>query len=546
MVCSTPEYNKTDLALRRSEMMGSTFGGIELAKRSLFTQQAALQTTGHNIANANTQGYSRQVVNMVASKPMEAVGLMRSTIPGQTGQGVEFSSVDRIREKFLDSQYQNENKSLGSWEVRKDTMDKLEAITNEPSSTGISGVVSAFWNSWQELSKTPENTTARVLVKQNALALTDAVNQTGKELDNLSSDLTNNIDVNIKEANSITGQISALNGQIFRVEGLGDNANDLRDQRDLLVDNLSKIVNISTTEGSSGYSVNMGNVNLVQGTAVTTTLTTDSVNASFASGDLNGGTINGMIQSRDTDVADYKFQLDSMMKVLATGDMNVTLPQGMVVPEGTTLNGVTYSGSIADRTLSADLPVTVKGLNGLHELGYSGTPGAVKSGVPFFTIKPGFTDFNANSITVNPDIVSDAANVSTSTRTTLDANGVEQVVQGNNDMALMISDLRNNKVSFDPNATGRPSLTNGTFDDFYRSIVGALGVKSEEATRQATNQKALVDQVDSNRQAVSGVSLDEEMANMIKYQHAYNAAARVLTTFDSILDKLINGTGVTR
>src|SRR4051812_46890347 len=132
--------------------MSSTFGGLEIAKRSLFAQQAALLTTGHNIANANTPGYSRQVVNMVAAKPLEAVGMQRSSVPGQMGQSVEVGSVNRIREKFLDSQFQNENKSLGNWSVRKDTMDKLEAIVNEPSDTGIREVIAGFWSAWQQLS----------------------------------------------------------------------------------------------------------------------------------------------------------------------------------------------------------------------------------------------------------------------------------------------------------------------------------------------------------------------------------------------------------
>ncbi len=104
--------------------MRSTFSGIELAKRGLFAQQAALQTTGHNIANANTKGYSRQTVNLIASRPLEAVGLMRSAIPGQMGQGVQFDHINRIREKFLDTQFYDENKSSGEWSVRKDTLEK--------------------------------------------------------------------------------------------------------------------------------------------------------------------------------------------------------------------------------------------------------------------------------------------------------------------------------------------------------------------------------------------------------------------------------------
>jgi flagellar hook-associated protein 1 len=523
--------------------MRSSFTGIEMAKRSLFTQQAALQTTGHNIANANTRGYTRQVVNMVAAKPLEAAGMMRSTVPGQMGQSVEFDHIDRIRQKFLDDQFQNENKNLGDWQIRKDTLDKLEAIVAEPSDTGIRQVIEGFWNSWQELSKSPENLTARVLVKERALALTDAFNHTGKQLEDLSKDLTENVEVKVKQSNSYAGQIAKLNNEIFRVEGLGDNANDLRDQRDLLVDDLSKIINVSVTEDSNGYNVKMGNIELVNGKDVSSTLTSAIFNTSFADGNLNSGEVHGMIQSRDVNVANFKFQLDSMMNVIATGNIKTTLPKGSVIPEGTTLGGVVYSNANGNRTLTSDLEVNVQGINGLHALGYSGIGGIVKSGVPFFTLKPGNTEFNSNSVTINQDILDNVANISTSTRTFIDTDGVEKVVKGNNDMALLVAGVRNQKVNFDPSSTGKPILTDGTFDEFYRSMVGELGVQSQEATRQATNQKVLVDQVDSNRQSVSGVSLDEEMANMIKFQHAYNAAARSLTTFDEMLDKVINSMG---
>jgi flagellar hook-associated protein 1 FlgK len=534
-------------------MMRSTFGGLEISKRALFTQTAALSTTGHNIANANTKGYSRQVVNMVASRPIEYPGLQNSTVPGQMGQGVEFESITRVREKFLDNQFQNESKNLGDWTVRKDTLEKLEAIVNEPSDTGIRQTIEAFWNSWQELSKSPENTTARVLVKERALAMTDAFNHTSKQLKDLSGDLTENIQVKVTQANQYISQVSQLNQQIYRVEGFGDHANDLRDQRDLLMDDLSKIINISYTEDEQGYNVKMGNIQLVSGNQVGTPLTRASLEtAAVAGGNLNSGEVYGLIQSRDYYVSNYQFQLDSMMKVLVQGDTKVTLPKDMVVPQGTILtltkpDGTTepklFNGDIESRTLAADTQVVVKGFNGVHQLGYSASS-PVKSGAPFFTLKPGATEFTADSVTVNPDIVKDVSNISSSSRTFIDTDGVEKVVKGNNDMALLLGSVRNNKVNFDPSATGKPILTDGTFDEFFRSIVGELGVQSQEAARQATNQQILVDQVDSRRQSVSGVSLDEEMANMIKFQHAYNAAARSLTTFDECLDKVINGMGV--
>lgn len=531
--------------------MTSTFSGLEISKRSLFAQQAALQTTGHNIANANTKGYTRQVVNLIASQPYEAIGLTRSAVAGQMGQGVEFDHINRIREKFLDTQFYNENQSFGEWSIRKDTLEKLEAIVNEPSDTGIRTVTEGFWNAWQVLSKEPDNVTARAALKEKALALTDAFNHTGKQLDDLGSDLTENINVKVRETNTMMTQVANLNNEIFRVEGLGNDANDLRDQRDLIVDNLSKIVNVNVTESSGGYDLKMGNVVLVTGNTAGTPLTAASIATSFSSRDLASGEIYGMLVSRDQNLESYKFQLNSMVKALVEGQVTVTLPQGTVVPANTTLTKVNadgttqsavYSGTIANRTLVADTKVTVNGINGLHSLGYT-LEDPPKSGIPFFSLKDGFTEFNAQSITLNPDIVKKVANIASSAKV-YDSNGVEKVVRGNNDIALTLSGFRNQKFDFTPTSTGTPMLTNGTFDEFFRAVVGQLGVQSQEATRQDTNQKILVDQIDSRRQSVSGVSLDEEMANMIKYQHAYNAAARSLTTFDQMLDKVINSMGL--
>ncbi|MCL6460200.1 MAG: flagellar hook-associated protein FlgK, partial [Gorillibacterium sp.] len=376
--------------------MGSTFGGIEISKRSLFAQQTALQTTGHNISNANTRGYTRQVVNFVASRPMEAPGMMSSNTPGQLGQGVEFDHINRIREKFLDSQFYNESKNNGEWSIRQDTLDKLETVVNEPSDTGIRKVLESFWSSWSELSKDPDNLTARAVVKENALALTDAFNHVSTQLSDLSSDLTSNINVKASEVSTTLDQLASLNTEIFRVEGLGNNANDLRDQRDVLVDDLSKIVNISVTETSSGYIVKMGNQELVNGKTVTAVVNPEFFAAAKASGDLNNGEVNGMIVSRDQIVTSFQTQLDNMVKSIAEGEVKVTLPSGTMVPSGS----LDAAGNAIPRPTTADTQITVKGLNGLHQLGYT-LNGGLEAGEPFFTIKAGATALDASSITVN-------------------------------------------------------------------------------------------------------------------------------------------------
>lgn len=477
--------------------MRSTFTGIEISKRGLFAQQAALQTTSHNIANANTKGYSRQVVNLEAARPIEALGMNRSTIPGQSGMGVEISSINRIRESFLDKQYYNENKYFGEWSVRRDTIEKLEGIVNEPSDTGIRQVMDNFWNAWHELSKQPDNMETRAVVKESALALADAFNHTAKKLNDLDSDLSDHIAVKVQEVNSTLDQIRNLNLEIARIEGFGNNANDLRDQRDLLVDGLSRIININVIEQDDGYHISMGNEPLVEGAQVAE-FDQAMVDAAYASGQLNSGELYGLTQSKQVIVQKYRDEIGALVSTLADA-VNQIHQQGYTLQEPATMGGMFFNYDPQDPALSLEV----------HE-----------------------------------DIRNNVANIASSKRTYTDNDGVERVVRGNNELALEMAELRNVQMNFNSGAVGGIVLNGGTFDEYFRAVVGELGVQGQEANRQAQNQAVLLEQVDMRRQSVSGVSLDEEMANMIKFQHAYNAAARSLTVFDEVLDRVINGMGI--
>lgn len=532
--------------------MTSTFHAMETARRSLFTQTAALNTTGHNIANANTEGYTRQRVNMTASKPIEAYGFSNSTAPGQLGTGVEFSSIERIRENFLDNQFRDENSALGGWTIKSDTMDKLEAIFNEPSDTGISTVMDNFWKSWSDLSKNPEDSTSRKIVAQTAQSMTDALNYMSRQLDNLDSDLSSNIAVKGTEIQTYLSSIANLNQSIYKIESMGDKANDLRDQRDLITDKLSKIINVSVVETDSGYNVSLGGQQLVQGNAVTATVDSAFLTSAYgdgSTGDLKSGEVYGMLASSKVYVADFKKQLDNIANTIATGEVAITLPKGAVPPAGTVLtsdaaviNADGTSSTItagtafpAGATLNADVKTTVKGLNGLHQLGYT-MDGTLNPGKPLFTITGDGSTITAGNITFNPEIAGDTNLLAASIRTTGTGTS-EKVVNGNNTLALLLATQQ--VGSFKSASTGI-TATPGTF---YKSLVGQLGVQSQEAARQTDNANYLVEQVDARRQSVSGVSLDEEMSNMLVYQHAYSAAARFMTTYDELLDKLINSTG---
>lgn len=515
--------------------MRSTFHSLETAKRSLFTQQAALSTTGHNIANANTAGYSRQTVNMQATRPIEAIGMSHSAIPGQLGTGVEFTSITRIREQFLDKQYRNQNMDTGNWEIQADTLSKLEDVFNEPTDTGIRSLIDKLWTTWSDLSKDPENVTGRKVVRETAMALADSFNLTSKQLNDMQTDLTSNIETKASQINTYLDNIASLNTEIKRITGYGDDANDLMDQRDLLTDQLSKIVNISVTNTDEGYTINMGGVELVNA-AGANPVTSAILQGAYGT-DLTSGEVYGMITSRDVYVRDYQRQLDTLANSLANGAFQVTLPAGTVLPEGTVLNGVPYNGP--DRTLTADLPVTINGINGLHKLGYS-LQDPLQVGSDFFVSSNG-GPITAATFTLNPTIKNTPDSIATSMKT---SGTPEKVVPGDNTLALIMSNLKDTKFTFVSPDGSTPVVAQGRIDDFYQSVIGQLGVQSENAQRQVANQDSLLANVESRRQSVSGVSLDEEMSNLIKFQHAYNAAARTMTTFDELLDKVINGMGL--
>lgn len=234
--------------------MRSTFHSLEVARRGLVTQQTALQTVGHNIANANTPGYTRQRVNFNQTEPYPPASMNRPQIPGQMGTGVEAGSIQRVRESFLDIQYRSENNKVGYWESRADSLQKMEEIMNEPSETGLSTTLDRFWQAFQDLAVNPTNAGARSVVRQRGLAVAETFSYLSGSITSVQQDIKNEMDVTIKQVNSLTQQINNLNKQIGETEPHGYLPNDLYDERDRLIDELSQIVNIKTTPVNSGGS----------------------------------------------------------------------------------------------------------------------------------------------------------------------------------------------------------------------------------------------------------------------------------------------------
>lgn len=246
-------------------MSVSTFFGLEIGKRSVLTHQTALSITGHNVANANTEGYTRQVPEIVTTTPWHAPMLNNNSRIGQLGTGVDITTINRIRDELLDAQICNETKTSGYWNSMKDTMDRIEAILNEPSEEGLRGVMDKFWESWQDLSLNPESESVRSVVVQRGLAVAEAFNHTYSQLQELRSDINEQVKIKINDVNSIAVQIADLNRQIMAVTCADKQPNDLKDKRDLLVKQLSEIADVKiSNEKHDMIGIQLGDRMLVQ------------------------------------------------------------------------------------------------------------------------------------------------------------------------------------------------------------------------------------------------------------------------------------------
>ncbi|ANX13697.1 flagellar hook-associated protein FlgK [Fictibacillus arsenicus] len=497
--------------------MRSTFHGLETARRGMFTQQTALQVTGNNISNANTPGYSRQRVNFEQTEPYPAAAMNRPNIPGQMGTGVKAGSIQRVREGFLDVQFRTENNKLGYWGAKAEGLEKMEDIMNEPSDNGLSKTLDRFWQSLQDLAVNPEDSGARSVVRQRGIAVAETFNYLSNSLYTIKKDMESQIDITKLEVNSLTTQINNINKQISEIEPHGYLPNDLYDERDMLVDRLSELVNIKVTsepssDDPSPMAAGKYTIELISGDG------TQSL----------GKLVDGAALAK----SDVNYNIDSTTGKLTKFTLGAPPSDITTLKVGGRLSGLTDSFNNTYPTMLNDLDKLAKGFavkfNEVHSNGYSLTnttnidffaleiPGAVSEEITSTTPIAGF----ASRLTIHDDIKNKIENIAAGLTTS----------DGDGDNAQLLSDVKND--------------SDVKLKTTYEGMIGRMAVESQEAVRLMDNSNVLKSAVDSRRQSISGVSLDEEMTNMIQFQHAYNASARNITVIDEMLDKIINGMGV--
>lgn len=460
--------------------MSNIYGLLSIGQSALLTQQKAIDITGNNIANVNTPGYSRQRLNIKQNNPVRVDGQTMSTgVTADTG-------IQRFYDQFLGAQLNGENENLGRWEAQKQALERAELMFDDTESSGLSNAMSLYWNAWQDLSNNPSGVAERTSLISAGQYLATTFNQTYNNLRDLQSDIDTHVTNIVSDINDMTDRIAELNRKVNQVEVTGHNANDFRDERDELVLELSKLIDIQSFEdGDGNINISVGNGKpLVDGTATWDLTTADNGGVQDVfwqanngttvniTGQITSGELKGWIYSRDISIDDYLTRLDTL-------GSNIISEVNTLHSSGTTLDSVTTTG------------------------------------VDFFT-GSGAVNMAVNSaIEANSDLIA--------------AAGAGEGLPGGNSTAIAIADLQ----------TAATMPGSSTFDAYYNSLVGEVGADVQSADFNQNHQETMVKNLKQYRQEVSGVSLDEEMVNLIQFQQAYSAAAKLITTADEMVDTLL-------
>jgi len=430
----------------------STFLGLQTSLRGLLAQQQALDVATHNVANANTVGYTRQEAQLGATIPLHMQSGATQTGSGAfLGQGVDVTAYRRIRDSFLDLQVRAQTMALGDSSTTAEALDRVQSAVGEPSDTGINALLGKFYSAWSNLGDHPEDDGAKQAVTEAGKTLADA-------LSGLATDIGNAVTDAQTEFTNLTGatgpikaaatSLAQLNKAIDAAVDAGQSPNDLLDQRDQVLDQLSQYGNVSVTPLANGrIQVLLGNQSVVNDQTVDWPAT---LPGTFAAG---GGQLGALQTLSTTTLPGYLGSLDQFASTLAT-DVN-------------TAYGASFFGGTTALTLGTGIPA-------------------------------------ASAITAGSGTAA-----------------------GSNDLARAVAGLR----------------TSSTAGAQYAAFVRQVGSDNDNALRAQSVAQAAVDSAEDRRQNVMGVSLDEEMANMLRFQRGYQASARAMSTIDDMLDTLINRAG---
>jgi len=461
------------------------------ANSALKSFQTSLEVTGNNIANANTDGYSRQRVDFSSSMPIREMS-------GFVGTGVNVAQITRIHDAILEKQNNLAVQENGRWSAENKFLKMTESAFNETNSGEISKLIGDFFNGWYELSNNPSNASSRTSLISSSNVLTNRISQTYRSLKDLRSSITDKVSGVVSDINRLAKQINEFNNDITRNEGSGAKANTIRDKRDIAVAELSKLVDVRVLEQPNGsFNILVAGSNLlVSGAGVA------PVSFQLDAGDPNNvqvligsediaskavsGELRGLLNVRDKAITDVMSDMDDFAAGL------------------------------------------VNSINSLHAVGYglNGSTG-INFFEPFTSSTPGTNKGFAEFLSLSSDVLSDPNNIAAGLGT----------APGDNTNALKIADMRNATIAFS-------SQRSQTFIGYYSDTVSHLGGISKGAKNSLEHSEALKEQFGRLKESISGVSMDEELSNMVMFQRSYESSARFFTTVDKMMETLISRLGV--
>jgi len=453
---------------------------VDIGKSALFTAQQGISVAGHNIANVNTPGYSRQQVSLAENRPENAS-------PGQIGTGVHAESIRRSVDSFVDAQLLASRERLGEFTASSDALARLEPLFGDANNQGIGAGLNEFFDALQDVTTNPNDLSARTVFLSKATALAGRFNQSAADLTAAQGFLDRQVAQTITDVNRLTGQIADLNTKIADAESSGQQANDLRDERGVALASLGELIEISSIEDATGQ------------------LT------------VSAGRGQVLVDKERT------YQLVGVAN-LSNGLLDVHYDAG--AGSTTSLNSVIESGrlkgllDVRDQTipsLQASLDTLASELvtqvNQQHRLGF-GLDGSTN--LDFFAP----TGTTASTISVSLTNVRQIA-----------ASSTAAGVPGNNANALALAGLKN---------TDFVSFGNVTFQEYYSTIAGNFGSTAQGVESNLSAQQILHDQLTSQRASISGVSMDEELANLLQYQRSFEAASRMIVIADELFQTILS------
>lgn len=565
--------------------MQSTFSGLNTMVNGIYTQRLGLNTVGHNISNSNTEGYSRQTAHAAATPSSEVYTLAGAS---QVGNGSTVTSVIRARDIYADRQYWKENSTDGYYNGKANNYAKIESIFNDSDNSGVQDAMEKFYQAWQDCSTTASSDTSRqnvINAGQNfAQSLQIAAKQTKEQIDSLYDDIS----LSVVKMNRLMGQVVELNKNIAGIEATGAHANDLRDQRDLIVDQLTSMTDITVYESANGmYTLVSNGTTLVNGiTKVDLEMSAPKNNTTYSLSDYDI-----MIKQTGTVYTPGNGELKAQFEAVAEDKGYIDQVANMAAFMFTTMNDQHKAGYGIDGSKDKPFGNANANDNATTGLNFYGESNKIfewdaKNGkLDVYNKKGDGTKDNASKeslsgmqileiFTVNSELTATDGHKKLATRsgerdkdgkllyqtaaggTTTDVTQAQKDAKGNplpvdvngtgdGSNAVWVAALFNcerDKTSPEVNGTDR-LIGNGSLYSYYNTSMTTMGSDASNMNGRVKFQSGVMDQVENLRSSTNGVNWDEELSNMITFQQGYSACSRCLSAMDECLDKLINGTG---